>query len=89
MHFADVIEIERTLFPRETVSSLEEREETNLKSLVHSRKRYEKGGKSGDPQGMAEEMAKKPQRLRTVYGLGGECVAWTEIKVGGPLPCKL
>lgn len=26
--------------------------------------------------------------LRTAYGLGGECVIWTDIKAGGPLPCK-
>lgn len=87
-HLANLIEIERELFSRETMSSLEEKvpnKETKLKSLLRSRKRYEKVEKSGASKLKAwlkkKIVAEKPLKLQIAYDLDGECAVGTEVKV--------
>ncbi|KAG1832566.1 hypothetical protein DFJ58DRAFT_235774 [Suillus subalutaceus] len=86
-HLANLIEIEREMFSRETMSSLEEKvpnKETKLKSLLRSRKRYEKVEKSGASKLKAwlkkKIMAEKPLKLQIVYDLDGECAVGREVK---------
>jgi hypothetical protein len=87
-HLANLIEIERELFSREAMSSLEEKvpnKETKLKSLLRSRKRYEKVEKSGASKLKAwlkkKIMAEKPLKLQIAYDLDGECAVGREVKV--------
>ncbi|KAG0695910.1 hypothetical protein DFH29DRAFT_953535 [Suillus ampliporus] len=87
-HLANLIEIERELFSRETMSALEEKvpnKETKLKSLLRSRKRYEKVEKSGASKLKAwlkkKIVAEKPLRLQMEYDLDSECAVGTEVKV--------
>lgn len=87
-HLANLIEIERELFSRETMSSLEEKvpnKETKLKSLLRSRKRYEKVEKSGASKLKAwlkkKIVAEKPLKLQIAYDLDGECAVGMEVKV--------
>ncbi|KAG2037717.1 hypothetical protein BDR03DRAFT_896598 [Suillus americanus] len=87
-HLANLIEIEREMFSRETMSSLEEKipnKETKLKSLLRSRKRYEKVEKSGASKLKAwlkkKIIAEKPLKLQIVYDLDGECAVGREVKV--------
>lgn len=87
-HLANLIEIERELFSRETMSSLEEKvpnKETKLKSLLRRRKRYEKVEKSGASKLKAwlkkKITAEKPLKLQIAYDLDGECAVGTEVKV--------
>lgn len=90
-HLANLIEIERELFSRETMSSLEEKvpnKETKLKSLLRSRKRYEKVEKSGASKLKSwlkkKILAEKPLRLQIAYDLDGECAVGREIKGDAP-----
>lgn len=87
-HLANLIEIERELFSREAMSSLEEKvpnKETKLKSLLRSRKRYEKVEKSGASKLKnwlkKKIMTEKPLKLQIAYDLNGECAVGREVKV--------
>lgn len=87
-HLANLIEIERELFSREATNSLEEKvpnKEIKLKSLLRSRKRYEKVEKSGASKLKAwlkkKIMAEKPLKLQIAYDLDGECAVGRDVKV--------
>lgn len=94
-HLANLIEIERELFSRETMNALEEKvpaKETKLKSLLRSRKRYEKVEKSGASKLKSwlkkKIMAEKPLRLQLAYDLESECAVGREVKVE-PVPLTI
>ncbi|KAF9231002.1 hypothetical protein BU15DRAFT_90999 [Melanogaster broomeanus] len=80
-HLANLIEIERELFARESISSLEEKvptKEPKLKSLLKSRKRYEKVERSGASKLKA---CGKPLRLQLWYDLDDpNCAVGREMK---------
>ncbi|OAX37391.1 hypothetical protein K503DRAFT_719859 [Rhizopogon vinicolor AM-OR11-026] len=91
-HLANLIEIERELFSREAMNSLEEKvpnKETKLKSLLRSRKRYEKVEKSGASKLKSwlkkKIVAEKPLRLQIAYDLDSACAVGREVKVVPPL----
>lgn len=87
-HLANLIEIERELFSRETMTSLEEKvpnKETKLKSLLRRRRRYEKVEKSGASKLKTwlkkKIVTEKPLKLQIAYDLDGECAVGREVKV--------
>ncbi|KAH7925858.1 ankyrin [Leucogyrophana mollusca] len=87
-HLANLIEIEREIMSREAISSLEDKipsKETKLKSLLKSRKRYEKVEKSGASKLKAwlkkKIVAEKPLRLQITYDLEDRsCAVGREVK---------
>ncbi|KIJ67052.1 hypothetical protein HYDPIDRAFT_85463 [Hydnomerulius pinastri MD-312] len=88
VHLANLIEIEREVFAREAMNSLEEKlptKEPKLKSLLRSRKRYEKVEKSGASKLKAwlkkKIVAEKPLRLQLCYDLDdADCGVGREVK---------
>ncbi|KAF9223913.1 hypothetical protein BS17DRAFT_125513 [Gyrodon lividus] len=87
-HLANLIEIERELFNRESMTSLEEKvptKEPRLKGLLKSRKRYEKVEKSGVSKLKTwlkrKIVAGKPLHLELCYELDDvNCAVGREVK---------
>ncbi|KAH7913589.1 hypothetical protein BJ138DRAFT_1081323 [Hygrophoropsis aurantiaca] len=87
-HLAGLIEIEQELLAREATASLEERvslKEPKLRSLLKSRKRYEKVEKSGASKLKAwlkkKIIAEKPLKLQISYDLADQgCAVGREVK---------
>lgn len=88
VHLASLIEIERELFGRDTVSSLEEKvplKEPKLRSLLKNRRRQDKVDRSGASKLKAwlkkKIAADKPSRLEICYDLDDpNCAVGREIK---------
>jgi hypothetical protein len=88
VHLANLIEIERELFTRESINSLEEKvptKEPKLKSLLKSRKRHEKVEKSGASKLKTwlkkKIVAGKPLRFQLCYELDeANCAVGREVK---------
>ena len=92
MHLANLIEIERELLAKDAMSSFEEKissKEPVLKSLLRSRKRYEKVERSGASKLKAwlkkKVVADKPLQLQLCYDLDDpDCAVGREVK-GSPV----
>ncbi|KAF8841811.1 hypothetical protein BDN67DRAFT_490026 [Paxillus ammoniavirescens] len=88
VHLANLIEIERELFTRESINSLEEKvptKEPKLKSLLKSRKRHEKVERSGASKLKTwlkkKIVAGKPLRFQLCYELDeASCAVGREVK---------
>ena len=90
MHLANLIEIERELLAKDTMSAFEEKlpsREPRLKSLLKSRKRYDKVERSGASKLKAwlrkKIVADKPLQLQLCYDLDDpDCAVGSEVKGG-------